>query len=126
MKNNSNHTTMAKLTKLQEALLYMATIGLYPHKPHTKSFFIVTGFIEKDGEYYCDSISEIVDALYKMSWEWMGEEAYIDGQGSMREQTFIDKKALFSNTRLPICHIPKQDYRRKVLTMCYETILLKN
>lgn len=93
--NNSNLTPMTKLTKLQEALLlYMATTGLYPHKPHTKCFFIVTGFIEKDGEYYCDSISEIVDALYKMSWYWMGEDAYIDGQGTMREQTSIDKKGV--------------------------------
>lgn len=71
-----------KLSELQEVLLlYMAKQGLWPNNPHIKCFNVVVGFIKNSGDFYTDSISSIIDALYDMSHYWMFDVPLVDMQG---------------------------------------------
>lgn len=72
-----------KLSDLQEVLLlHMAKQGYWPGKPFRKSFNIVDDFIKNNGDYYTDSISSVMDALYDMSHDWMFDIPLIEAQGN--------------------------------------------
>jgi DNA gyrase/topoisomerase IV subunit A len=70
------------LTELQEViLLHMAKEGYWPEKPSRKSFNITIDFIKKCGDFYTDSISSVIDALYDMSHDWMFSVPLIEALG---------------------------------------------
>ncbi len=71
------------LTELQEViLLHMAKQGYWPDKPLRKSFNITIDFIKKCSDFYTDSISSVINALYDMSHDWMFSLPLIEAFGN--------------------------------------------
>lgn len=70
------------LTQSQKAiLLYMFEQEYTPTSRFICCHTIIMGFIEKHGNYFCDSISKIKHSLYAMSHLWEYKTPYIEVYG---------------------------------------------
>lgn len=88
-----------RLSDLQKALLlYMAVRDITPDGEFQSCHSVVTGFIKQYGNFFCDSIDKIREALYSLSHKWEFTHPYIETQGDSGT-LFEDENGVLRQTK---------------------------